>query len=763
MYATLNGTRIFFDVEGTGLIKDGGQLIEKPVCFVLHGGPGGTHLGFRPFLSALAESVQLVYLDNRGSGLSDRAPQSTYTLEQNVEDIEALRKYLGIKKLFLLGHSYGGMTAMSYALKYQENLLGLMLEATSPSYRFLDKAKAFVEENGNEAQKEMAAVLWEGEFESQQQLGRYYEVMAPLYSKKQAAAEASPVPQLGNRSYEALNEGFGGFLRSFDFIDQLCQIKVPTLVMAGRYDWITSVEESELIADKIPDSQLVIFEKSSHNVHADETELFLSVVRGFVGKEKEASSMNAKDFVVATEKIIDKHQIPGSSVALAKDGTLTYFKGFGFRNGEEALPVTEETVFGIGSVTKSVTCVAIMQLQEAGKLAVHDPVIKYLPEFRVKDEEALKQMTIHHFMTHSAGLPPLPSLVYAMKRSMDQDPFADKYPGLKIEKTDQGPIDTYEQLMEFIAAQDFDLLGVPGTQFSYSNDGYALLGAIIERVSGKSYEQYVYDHILKPAGMDHSFFTIEEYGEFDNVAVCYAEEKQDGKKRVYQAPVWWDTTSMRSAGFLKSTARDMLKYAEIFRNNGIVNDKRILSENSVESMLTPYIKTQPGRYYGYGFMITPDYYGTKLVEHGGSLKAVAAQLSILPEKGLTGVVLANLAGVPSSRIMHLAFNGYQGREIEASHLSFGEYSLPQEVLEKYVGDYQSNEGMKVTIEICENRPILLVEGSEIPIAFVEETVFIASVNDSTEIAEILLDSEGKPAGISYHFRQFPKVEAKQPV
>ncbi|MGY6211416.1 serine hydrolase domain-containing protein [Cytobacillus firmus] len=472
---------------------------------------------------------------------------------------------------------------------------------------------------------------------------------------------------------------------------------------------------------------------------------------------------NFKAFEETVQKLTEKHMIPGTSVAIAQEGEIVYHKGFGFRNVEDALPVTEDTVFGIGSITKSYSCVAIMQLQEAGKLNVHDPVIKYLPEFNVNNKEALKQITIHHFMTHSSGLPPMSSLVYAMKRSMDIDPSAQNYPGLKIEQENYEPIDTYEQLMQFIADQDFELLGDPDTQFSYSNDAYALLGTIIERVSGKSYEQYVYDHILSPCGMKYSCFMIEEYGDYENITTCYAEDSSEGTKRIIPAPIWWDAPSMRAAGFLKSTAGDMLRYAEIFRNAGVVNGKRILSEESVKEMVKPHIQTQPGRFYGYGLMITPDYFGTTLVEHGGGLKAISAQLSILPEKGVSGVVLTNLAGVPAARVMQLAFNAYAGREVEASHISFEEYEIGEERLEQYQGEYESNEGMKVSIVIKDGKPVLISQKAEIPIMFVKENAFIAYVNDSTEIAEILVDDNNEPWGISYHFRQFPKVSTKQVV
>ncbi|WP_188624710.1 serine hydrolase domain-containing protein, partial [Caldalkalibacillus thermarum] len=225
--------------------------------------------------------------------------------------------------------------------------------------------------------------------------------------------------------------------------------------------------------------------------------------------------------------LIDKYQIPGVGIAFAKNGDIIYWKGFGYRNVENKLPVTLDTVFGIASVTKSFTCAAIMHLQEAGKLDVQDPVIKYLPEFKAGTPEQTKKMTIHHFMTHTAGLPPLPSLKYANKRSIDADPSAQDYPGLKVKEDDQGPIDTYEQLMEFIAGLDFELLGEPGTEFSYSNDAYALLGAIVERVSGKFYESYLKENILEPAGMVNTCFLIEELGDHDDVTSLYAAKKTE--------------------------------------------------------------------------------------------------------------------------------------------------------------------------------------------------------------------------------------------
>lgn len=287
MFAQVNGIKLFFDVEGAGFVPEGPIMREKPVCFVLHGGPGGDHTVFKPALSPLTEEMQLIYIDNRGSGRSERGSQSTYTLKNNVEDIEELRKYLGLDEIVLLGQSYGGMVALEYAKKYQENVKSLLLVVTAPSSTFTDKAKEIVNQKGTPKQKEMAQVLWDGAFTSSEQQEQYYEIMAPLYSysHKESVEEnlsRENASKRSNRSYEALNEGFGGFLRDYNVVDFLPSINVPTLIIAGRHDWITPVEGSIFMNEQIPNSQLVIFEESSHGVMKDEHEKFIATVKDYV-------------------------------------------------------------------------------------------------------------------------------------------------------------------------------------------------------------------------------------------------------------------------------------------------------------------------------------------------------------------------------------------------------------------------------------------------------------------------------------------------
>ncbi len=282
------------------------------------------------------------------------------------------------------------------------------------------------------------------------------------------------------------------------------------------------------------------------------------------------------NFEQYSDDILKKYKVPGFAIGLAKDGELCYEKEFGHRDMEDELPLSADTVFGVGSITKAFTATSILQLQEKRKLSVKDPVIKFLPEFKTPNEEQTKQMTIHHFLTHTSGMPPLLTLIGAVKRSMEKG-----QPKFGGEQQQDSPldaipeIDTYADLMNSIANTEFTLLGEPGTEFSYSNDAYALLGAIIERVSGMSYEQYVRENILEPAGMHNSGFQYKN--DYEDIAVLYDMRMQDGEEIVFRSNNPWDAPAMRAAGFLKSTVNDMLKFTEIIRNSGEIGRTRILS------------------------------------------------------------------------------------------------------------------------------------------------------------------------------------------
>jgi proline iminopeptidase len=275
-------TEIYFDIEGAGLVPDGKRMVEKPIMFAVHGGPGADHTGYKPALTPLADKVQIVYFDHRGQGRSARGPKQEYTLDNNVEDMEALRQYLGLEKIVVLGTSYGGMVAMTYAAKYPQNVSHLILVATTSNSGFIQAAKKIIQERGNESQKAMARVLFDAAFRDDEQMREYSRVMGPLYSLKFDAKLAEDRLTRGIQSIDAINMGFGTFLKQFNATKDLHKITAPTLVLAGKHDWICPPQFSEEIAGLIPNCDLRIFENSSHSIAADETQGYIDAIRGFL-------------------------------------------------------------------------------------------------------------------------------------------------------------------------------------------------------------------------------------------------------------------------------------------------------------------------------------------------------------------------------------------------------------------------------------------------------------------------------------------------
>ncbi len=284
MRAKIRDTEIYFDVEGAGLVPDGPVMREKPPAFIIHGGPGGDHSGFKPGFSPLAERMQLVYFDHRGQGRSARGDVAKYTLDENVEDMEALRLHLGLGPIVSIGTSYGGMVAMAHAARYPESVSHLILIVTAAHAGFNARARQIVAERGTAEQKLVCDQLWAGELDTEEKLLHYYEQMGPMYAVKFDPAAAKAGRARGILAPDAINMAFapGGFLQTYDLRPELANITAPTLVMAGRHDWICPVEFSEEIHGLIPGSDFRVFENSSHSIRGDETEALLDAIKGFI-------------------------------------------------------------------------------------------------------------------------------------------------------------------------------------------------------------------------------------------------------------------------------------------------------------------------------------------------------------------------------------------------------------------------------------------------------------------------------------------------
>lgn len=262
MYANVNGIKLFFDVEGTSLVPVGPKMVEMPTLLILHGGPGCDHSYFRPWLSPLTSVAQLVYIDHRGNGRSERTDEKTYTMDQMADDIEALRKYLGLGKVMMLGHSFGGMVAQTYALKYPDSLTKLVLAATTPSSQFWDEAEEIAQVRATEEQKAILNSLFEGRIQTQEEHDAWWRVCMPLYFEKSNPDQINEELERMIGAVDVTNYMMKYEIPKYDVRSRLPEITVPTLVLAGRHDWVTPVSQSVAMHEGIPNSKLVIMEDS---------------------------------------------------------------------------------------------------------------------------------------------------------------------------------------------------------------------------------------------------------------------------------------------------------------------------------------------------------------------------------------------------------------------------------------------------------------------------------------------------------------------
>ena len=287
MFAAVRDTLLFFDTYGSNFDPEGRELQERPVAFVAHGGPGADHSIMRPGMDPIGEYAQIVYWDHRGQGRSARGDISQYTLDENVEDLEALRAHLGIEQIVSVGTSYGGMVAMAHAARYPKSVSKLLLIVTAAHSGFNARAQEIVALRGTPEEKEAARQLWAGELTSDAAMRDYFRNTWGLYSttfdeskrakNEDALARAILSPDAMNRAFAP-----GGFLLDYDLRPELKNITAPTLVLAGRHDWICAPEFSEEIHALIPGSQLKIFEKSSHSLRGDEPEEFFATLKEFI-------------------------------------------------------------------------------------------------------------------------------------------------------------------------------------------------------------------------------------------------------------------------------------------------------------------------------------------------------------------------------------------------------------------------------------------------------------------------------------------------
>ena len=285
MQIEVNGTRLFVDVHGLQYEPEGETMREKPVTFVLHGGPGMDHSYYLPWLKPLEKHTQMIFIDHRGTGRSARdSSRETWTIETFADDIEELRKKLGLERISLMGNSFGGMWGLVYATRYPHNLDRLVLIDTAPSWGTWTEAQQIALKKGSKEQRKVFTRVFDGEVRTDEEFKAWWDVMISLYfhayddeAGRNMVGRTKGSPLVAARMFREI-------IPNYDVRKDLWMIRCPTLVLVGKHDWITPVSQSEEIARLIPGSRLVVFDKSGHMPFIEETQKFLDVVGDFLGR-----------------------------------------------------------------------------------------------------------------------------------------------------------------------------------------------------------------------------------------------------------------------------------------------------------------------------------------------------------------------------------------------------------------------------------------------------------------------------------------------
>jgi CubicO group peptidase (beta-lactamase class C family)/Tfp pilus assembly protein PilF len=392
------------------------------------------------------------------------------------------------------------------------------------------------------------------------------------------------------------------------------------------------------------------------------------------------------------------------AVLVAKGTEVVLNKGYGSANLEWDVPNSPTTKFRLGSITKQFTAASILLLQERGKLNVQDPVKKYMADAPA----AWDKITIYNVLTHTSGIPSFTSFPEYAK----WEPFATT---------------AAEEVAWF---RDKPLDFAPGEKWSYSNSGYVLLGYLIEKITGASYEKFVRENIFTPLGMKDS-----GYDSNSTVIVHRAAGYTAGKNGLENAG-FVNMTIPFSAGALYSTTEDLLRWEQ-----GLFGGK-LLSAASLKTMTTPFLND-----YACGLGVQTKN-GRTVIEHGGGIEGFNTQLTYYPDDKLTVVVLGNVSGAAPGEIAAKLAAVAHGEAVKLP-TERKEVTVDPKVLARYVGTYELMDGADMLITLDGDQlSEKLGEQPTFPIFPESETMFFLKVVDAQ--IEFVKDASGAVTALVLH-------------
>ncbi|MHA1885286.1 MAG: serine hydrolase domain-containing protein [Promethearchaeota archaeon] len=365
----------------------------------------------------------------------------------------------------------------------------------------------------------------------------------------------------------------------------------------------------------------------------------------------------------------DKPDTPGCALAIIKDGKIIYKKGYGMADLEHDVPITPKTTFNIGSITKQFTAMCILLLVEQGKMSLDDDIRKYLPKF----PEYGQMVKIRHLVNHTSGIRDFAGLL--------------NLKGINLLEASNRPKHEVRNML----FKQRELNFTPGEEMLYSNSGYLMLEAIIEKVTRKSFREFAEENIFKPLGMKNTNFIDDNKYIIKNRAFGYIP---DGKNGYFNKMI-----SHKVPGMIYSNVEDLILWDFNYHNNKLGKG----GQDLIKTMQTP-AKLNNGEEVSYAFgLAIGKYKGQKTILHGGGVGGYRAIHVSFPKYKLSVIILANITNVMAESLTYKIADKFLQKFFKSEQ---PEISVDPNIYHNFLGKYYSDTLGTVSIS-CKNNELLI--------------------------------------------------------
>ena len=427
-------------------------------------------------------------------------------------------------------------------------------------------------------------------------------------------------------------------------------------------------------------------------------------------------------FDVYLTGLFEKRGYPGMAVTIRGPEGILFQKGYGFRDIKNSLPADENTVFGVASMSKSMTALACAILHTEGSLDLEDPVVKYFPDFHIPGipDECV---TLRTLAMHRAGIPPMEPMEWSIAmNSVEMESYWYRH----MRETAPNKMDEIGQIVDYISQGNYEPLGMPGEYMSYCNEGYAILSYVVDQAAQMPLERFLEKRIFRPLGMTRTVQDLDGSEAIKlakgNISSIFVREEDGG---FWQDENWSVLPPYRGCACVKSTSADMSKYYKTLCDGGVWEGQQVIQKEAVELLIGRGYPASTEPYYCLGLekkLIN----GRVVCDHSGALRGVSS-CGALIEGGYSVAVLCNEGEQNMDEFKWACYNYVLGLPYETQHYwawpSGGVFSMPEILF----GDYLSREGLPqhCIVELADGKLTGSFNGEPVDFLYCQKTVFAA--------------------------------------